>query len=196
VHDLARQGTPDDLLGQARCPDEPVQVDARLDAQLVAQLHHVLGADIARGLHIGVIAERAAAQAADGAVEQIHPFLQGGIEIGRAHAARVVQVQAHPHPRRPFAHGVDAALDLLGVAPAHGVAQENAGQGARLLRAQVPDEIHDVQHRLQRDLALHLAAEGGRHIDRLQRQIQAVVDRQPLQLPLLLVLGGTAIVGP
>ena len=85
--------------------DQLVEIDAGLDAHLLAHEHEILGADIAGGALVR--GERAAAEAGDGGIEDRHAHLQPGIGVGDAHAARVVQVQRRASVRETLAHRAD-----------------------------------------------------------------------------------------
>src|SRR5579862_8133139 len=63
VDQLARQLVPDDVLGHAADLDQRVEVDPGIDANLLAQQHQFLGADIAGRLRL--TGARAAAEPAD-----------------------------------------------------------------------------------------------------------------------------------
>ena len=84
VHDATHQRAADDVLVHSRDLDEFFQVDAGLDAELVAQENHLVGADIARGLARLVAGERAAAQARDRGIQQALARRQRGVEVGPA----------------------------------------------------------------------------------------------------------------
>ena len=70
--------------------DQRVEVDAGLDALAVEQVDEVLGGDVAGRAR----RERAAAEAADGRVEDRRAVLEPGERVRVAGVARVVQVQA------------------------------------------------------------------------------------------------------
>ena len=70
--------------------DQRVEVDAGLHALAVEQVDEVLGGDVAGRAR----RERAAAEAADGGVEDRRAVLEAGERVGVAGVARVVQVQA------------------------------------------------------------------------------------------------------
>lgn len=81
---------PHHILGEARALDQRVEVDASLDAKLLAQEHEILGADVAG--RAGIAGERAAAQTCDRRVEAIDAHLEPCECVRDAHTARVVQV--------------------------------------------------------------------------------------------------------
>src|SRR5439155_19964337 len=60
VDEFARQLVPDDLLGHAADLDQRIEIDAGIDAHLLAEQHQLLGADVAGRLWLP--GERAAAQ--------------------------------------------------------------------------------------------------------------------------------------
>src|SRR5690606_27563545 len=67
---------------------ELAQVDARLDAHAVEQVHDVFGRDVARGpRRVG-----AASEAAEGGVDGADAELQGDGDVGQGGAAGVVEV--------------------------------------------------------------------------------------------------------
>src|SRR5713226_5832351 len=101
----------DDRPGEAGALDQPVEIDAGLDAELAAEEDDLLAADIA-GRRL-VSGEGTAAEAAETGVEMIDPFEQAGIDIGDAEAARVVEMEADPEIRPTCAHGADGAADEL-----------------------------------------------------------------------------------
>src|ERR1700722_202368 len=118
MHELAREGAADDALGGPSGLDQSLEIDAGLDAELMAQEHHVLGAHVAGRRAVLVAAERAAAEPGDRAVEQIDPHLERGIEIRAAEPARVVQMQPDADVRHDLAHRGDPALDRVRIGPA------------------------------------------------------------------------------
>src|SRR5205085_7584178 len=73
--------------------EDPVEVDAVLDADAVEQIQQVFGGDVARRPGAG---ERAAAQAARRAVEVAQPKIETGHDVSQRHAPRVVKVHAPP----------------------------------------------------------------------------------------------------
>src|SRR5258707_4160527 len=91
IEQLARQGMADDRYGERSAFDQPVEIDTGLDAELAAQEHHLLGADIA-GRRL-VAGEGTTAEPAEARVEMIHPFEKPGIDIGDAEPARVVEMK-------------------------------------------------------------------------------------------------------
>ena len=68
-----------------------VEIDAGLDAHLLAHEDEVLGADVARGAL--VTGERAAAEPRDARVEHVHAHFERRVRVRDAHAARVVEMQ-------------------------------------------------------------------------------------------------------
>src|ERR1700737_5012033 len=74
--------------------DQPAKVDARLDPLAVQQVDEILCRDVA-GRPRG---ERAAADSADGRVEQGRARLDRRVGVGEAGIARVVQVRANGKP--------------------------------------------------------------------------------------------------
>src|SRR4051812_47790960 len=79
AHQLAGQRMAHDAFRQARAFDERLEVDAGVDAHLFAQEDEVLRADVARSARMA--GKGAAAQAAAGAVESVHPELQADQRI-------------------------------------------------------------------------------------------------------------------
>src|SRR5258708_19241215 len=120
MEELARQGMADDLLGEAGALDQPVEIDAGLDAELAAEEDDLLAADIA-GRRL-VPGKGAAAETAETGIEMIDSLEQPGIDIGDAEAARVVEMEADPQVGPALAHGADGAADEFGIGPAHRVA--------------------------------------------------------------------------
>ena len=64
MNQLARKLVADNFLGHAPDLDQRVEIDAGIDAHLLAEQHELLGADIASGLWLA--GEWAAAEPADG----------------------------------------------------------------------------------------------------------------------------------
>src|SRR6516164_700170 len=79
MQELARQRMPDDAFRQTPDLDQRIDVDAGVDAHLLAQEHKLFGAYIAgRAL---VCREGAAAEAADGGIEAAHAHLKSCISV-------------------------------------------------------------------------------------------------------------------
>src|SRR5262249_8372095 len=93
--DRARQRMADDVFGKARALEQLVEIEAGIDAHLLAHEHQVFRADVARGALVA--GEGAAAEARVAGVEAVHAHLQRRVSIGDAHAARIVQMQVEAH---------------------------------------------------------------------------------------------------
>src|SRR5215470_1157536 len=117
VDQLARQLVPDDLLGHAADLDQRIEIDARVDAHLLAEQYQLLGADVAGCLWLP--GERATAQPTDGRVELGDTHLEPGMRIGNREPARIVQVQRNRYCRPSAAHGAQHALDAHRYRPTH-----------------------------------------------------------------------------
>src|SRR6516164_10670703 len=87
VDQFARQLVGDDLLGHAANLDQRVEIDAGIDAHLLAEQHQLLGADVAGCLWLP--GERATAQPADGRVELRHTHPEPGMRVGDGESARI-----------------------------------------------------------------------------------------------------------
>src|SRR5437879_756036 len=116
VEQLARQRMADDRLGEAGALDQPVEIDAGLDAELAAEKVDLLAADIA-GRRL-VPGKGAAAETAETGIEMIDLLEQPGIDVGDAEATRVAEMEADPQIRPALAHGADGAADEFGIGPA------------------------------------------------------------------------------
>ena len=129
-----------------------------------------------------VARERTAAQTGDRTVEQPHAHLQGGINVGTADAARVVQVQANLRLRYDRAHRADAALDLLGMGPAHGVGQVDHRQRHTPVGAGIDQPADLIGQDRQRHGTTEIAAKGRDHVGLFHRNAQDDVAVQPAEL--------------
>src|SRR5690606_35952249 len=148
-----------------------LQVDARLHAERVQQVHDVLGGDVAGGARD----ERAAAQAAEGGVEARHAGAQAGHEVGDPQAAGVVQVQHQGHAGGGRADLVHQALD------AHRVGEPGGVGDRQLLDPGLGDAGRQPHDALGRHLvhpaaegALHAAADGQAEVARQGDRLQQV----------------------
>jgi len=140
-----------------------------------------------------VTRERTAAQAGHRTVEQPHPHLQGGINVGAADATRVVQVQSDARIRHDLAHRTDATLDLLGMGPTHGIGQINRRQRHAPVGAGIDQPADLVGDHRQWHGATQIAAKGRNHVGFLHRYSQGGVAVQPAELAFA-HLGHAAIV--
>ncbi len=114
----------DDVLGEVGAIDQLVEIEAGLDAHLLAHEDEIFGADIARrALMPG---EGTAAETGDRGVVLGHAHLEPGIGIGDAHAARVVEMKHDIEIGEFFAHRGDDALDRARRRPAHRVGERQA----------------------------------------------------------------------
>ena len=114
----SRPSTPGEPLGHA---DQRVEVDAGDDALALEQVDEVLGRDVARGAR----RERAAAQAADRRVEQLHADVEPGDGVRVARVARVVQVQPDRHAAGRDLGGADEPAHLARHADADRVGEHD-----------------------------------------------------------------------
>ena len=76
------------------------QIDAGMNADFIAQVHQILGADVSRCPR----RKRAAAEAAEGRVEAAGTGLVGGQHVAQAEAAGVVKVQGQVRRGYPVSY--------------------------------------------------------------------------------------------
>src|SRR5215472_13865720 len=124
--ELAGEGMADHPLGELPRFDHGVEVDARVDPELLTEKDEVLGGDVAGGALVG--GEGAAAHAGHRAVEAVDAHLERGDHVGDGERARVVKLKLHRRLRPALAHQAYHALYLEGIGPAHGVGEPDAAQ--------------------------------------------------------------------
>ena len=129
--------------------DQRVEVDARLHALAVEEVDEVLGRDVARRVR----GERAAAEAADGRVEQRRARLQARDRVRIARVAGVVEMEADRRACRGAEGGGHEPAHLGGDADADRVGEQH------LVRARGRDERDVLDHDPRIDRALERAAE-------------------------------------
>ena len=137
MHHPAHQWRADDRLGAAGGDDQPVEIDAGFDAELMAEKHRILGANVAGGAAAAMIGEGAAAQPGDGTVEQIHPHGQRRLQVGNPEPAGIVNMHADAGLWRKVAQGSDHPLDAVRISPAHSIGKYEVRDGDFLLRREV-----------------------------------------------------------
>ena len=150
-----RSGWPDRRLDERRGGHHALEADAVLDAQAVEQVDEVLGREVAHRARTG---ERAAAEAARGAVDHGHAPLERRVDVGQGLAARVVGVQPDAPDVDQRQHGVEDARDVAGGRRADRVAE------ADLVAAEVEQPAGHAGGRRRGHLALVRAAERDRHV--------------------------------
>src|SRR5262249_14983755 len=121
VDQFARQLVPDDLLGHAADLDQRVEIEARVDAHLLAEQYQLLGGDVAGCLWLP--GEWATAQPTDARVELGDTHLEPGMRIVDRKSARIVQVRRNRYFRPSAAHVAQHALDAHRYRPTHRVCQ-------------------------------------------------------------------------
>ena len=90
LHHLSGQLVVQQLLKHLRTTDECLKVYASSYSHLVEHMDEVLRRYISRGSRC----VRVTPETADAGVKTVHPDLEGGQDVGQAHPAGIVQVQA------------------------------------------------------------------------------------------------------
>jgi hypothetical protein len=180
----------DDLLRHPSDLDQRVEIDAGLDAHLLAQQHQLFSADVAgRALVRG---EGTAAEAADRGIEAAHAHAQARMGVRHRKPAGVVQMQPDPLIRPAAAHLADHPRDPLRRRPSHRVRQRNIGDRSTALLGDVKAVFKRAQDLRRCDVALEIAAERGHHADPVDRHV--LLEMQPGRLShRLQILGVTAV---
>nr|GFB37303.1 hypothetical protein [Tanacetum cinerariifolium] len=137
----------------ARQIEQHRQIDAGLDAHLVAQVHQILGADIARCSR----RERASSQPAKGRIEASRAGLIRRQHVAQPQPARVVKMQGQRRRRYTTQHALHQGKDLTRVGHAGGVGQRHA------MHAQRQISVDDLQHAVFINAALEGATERSRN---------------------------------
>ena len=161
AHHLARQRVADDPLGLARDLEQSLEVDAGLDADLVAQVDEVLGGDVAgRVLEAGV---RAAAEPGDRRVEIVDAHFHRRQRVGEPEPAGVVQVQVDALVGPAVLHLADHPPDRQRIGPAHGVGELDEANVDVVLAGDAHQPVDQADHVIRRDVAFVVAAERRHH---------------------------------
>src|SRR5205814_3889601 len=144
----------DQLLRQSTGLDELAEIDARLDAHVLAHAGEVLRGEIPR--RAGRV--RASAGSADGGVERRDAHLEADEAVGERSAVRVVQVQREHAWRKVLQERLEDTARLQRISHANRVAQRELGA------PHVAQLASDLQGRAHVDLSLVRAAPDGAQI--------------------------------